>query len=574
MKPYINDVVNDVRIKVVRVENETDWVLSRAYNLAVRQADVAFVFKVDCDYVVEESAVEKHRLDRIEGEQQASKFYTGYYMNARDANEMHLNGVLMVSQKDFWAVGGYDERIQSYGYDDEELYTRLAKAGIKRLNVSYQEVSHLQHGDEERRQAHVTFPRAHIDMNRLMLEKIDNDWVKDARRSEYQRVNGKTDLIKAVFIPRSLEQRVNDKERNEMWKLALGRRLNNDYKLPWAVISEMPVDQMENMLQNLNDMKLQHGGDEVIEQGNSVRWVVVHVMNGLGNRLRVLASGLAFARKTNRVPLIVWEKSVHFGAFFGDIFNQTSASFAVIPSWSLNWPLTGYEQYDVTWKDVVAYNYMHSNGTGVIIKDDKEKNIYFRSASIMKTDGLTSWESENAELRKLRVHGYITGLASAVTKSGFKHVCGVHIRNRSLDEDIIGVEDNRKMYEKEDAALLDKWRAVTTYVNFVDKMDSLLKEGEVRRFFVASDTLGVLQKVQDIFGKDKVEFIERTCEDRSGKCEQYAMADVLVLSKTRMLLGSTWSSFTEAVMRMGGPKALMAGTDFGVKPEDDESEKR
>lgn len=39
---------------------------------------------------------------------------------------MHLNGAVFLRHADFWAVGGYDERIQTHGWnDDEDLYNLL-----------------------------------------------------------------------------------------------------------------------------------------------------------------------------------------------------------------------------------------------------------------------------------------------------------------------------------------------------------------------------------------------------------------------------------------------------------------
>lgn len=530
---------------------------------------VDYVFKVDCDYVVDPGAVENHRLEERGQGGGVDAFFTGYYMNARDANEMHLNGAMVVSQRAFWSVGGYDERIQRYGYDDEELYERLASIGITRLNMSYDHLTHLQHGDEQRGQGAVKFARAQIDMNRLLLEKIGWRWGRGSRGSEYERVKGSLDGVRAVYVPKGLDELVEEAEREEMWRVAVGRRLRDDYGVPWGLIAEMRTGEAEKLLRRLNQRKLEQGLDEVKERGLSVRFLVVHVQNGLGNRLRVLGSALAFARRTKREVIVVWEKDVHFGAFYRDIFNHTLTEFAVVDSWKLTWPLKGYGEFDAAWNDIEFYNYMEKQGNGREVVDDKGKNIYFISSSIMQSKE-TSWESENDELKRLKVHGYITAKASRAVAGGFDKVGGVHIRNRSLDNDIAGVEDNWKLYAKEDAEEIAKWRRVTTYSSFVPEMKAMLRYGSVERFFVASDTVAVLRKLKKEFGKDRVMFIERDCENRSGRCEQYAMADLLVLAKTKVLLGSTWSSFTEAAMRLGGPKALLAGTDFGPRPEEAE----
>lgn len=542
-------------VTVVRVEGESDWVLTRAYNLGVRHAMFDYVFKVDCDYVVEEGAIIRHAL----AEKAGDVFFTGYYMNARDANEMHLNGAMVVSRRRFWAVGGYDERVQSYGYDDEDLYKRLLHAGMKRLNVSYDEVRHIEHADKSRAQEGIKFPRVQIDMNSLLLEKIDRPWGNSDRASEYERVPGGADTVRAVYVPPTLESLVEKEDKDELWKLSVARRLRDEYRIPWVVISSMKVGEAEKVLENMNIKKVRAEYDEVRHTGLAVRFVLVHVQNGLGNRLRVLASGLSFADRTGREPIIVWEKDVHFRGFYSDIFNASQTKFGVIDSFEPKWPLEPRGEFDDAWKDIEFYNYLIKEEVGKEIVDDEKKNIYFKSSAIMNSR-VTTWESENEQLRNLKVHGYIKGMASRVSNAGnFKNVGGVHIRNRSLSNDIIGVKDNHGLYDAEDAAEIEKWRATTKYTGFVDEMKGFLKNGTADKFFVATDTVDVLKTMEGLFPEGKILYITRDCDDRSGRCEQFAMADLLVLSRTEILLGSTWSSFTEAAMRLGGPKALMAG---------------
>eukprot|EP00171_Calliarthron_tuberculosum_P020415 IDg20415t1 len=59
------------------------------------------------------------------------------------------------------------------------------------------------------------------------------------------------------------------------------------------------------------------------------------------------------------------------------------------------------------------------------------------------------------------------------------------------------------------------------------------------------------------------------CDDRSELCVQHAFAELLILSRTRLLLASPWSSFSEVAARLGGIQAHVAGIDFAAdKPED------
>ncbi|PXF47436.1 hypothetical protein BWQ96_02767 [Gracilariopsis chorda] len=566
LRPVVDAVVaasnSTLPVRVVRVEHEPQWVLSRAYNLAIHHATNDVVFKVDCDYVLHPDAVDVHQLPPSQ-----PAFFTGYYMNSRNANEMHLNGALVVSQTRFWAIGGFDERIQTYGFDDDDLYERLEASGADRLNVSFDHVSHISHEDESRAQTGVKFPRVQIDINRLILEKIAKPWNRSFRRSQYEQLNQHPDSLRAKYIPPALKTLVTKEQYSEIRSLSLGRRMHDDYGVPWGIISSMTTRTSEIFLSNMNRRKKASGIDEVIDGDVRPRFVLIHVQNGLGNRLRSMGSGISFAERTGREPIVIWEKDEHFDALYSDIFNATHLHFPVMDEFGPKWPLAGNVKYDAAWADIDFYNYMLQEDVGKFIVDNPDRSIYFKSSAIMNTN-VTTWESENEPIRNLPVRNDIVSMADPIYTRGMEKVGGAHIRNRNLDEDIIDVKDNRGLYYKEDAELLDKWRAVTKMDNFVSTMREMLNNGTVNKFFVASDTVEVCKKLQNIFGEDRIMFIDRKCDDRGAECEKYAMADLMVLSKVKVLLGSTWSSFTGAAMRLGGPKALLAGTDFGRRPAD------
>ncbi|CAN8061899.1 unnamed protein product [Agarophyton chilense] len=571
LRSVVDQVVSaansSIPVRVIRVENEQEWVLSRSYNLAVHHAANEIVFKVDCDYIMHREVIAAHPLA-----QSQSAFYTGYYMNSRNENEMHLNGALVVSQTRFWSIGGYDERIQTYGFDDDDLYERLEASGAKRRNVSFDHYTHISHEDKFRAQEGVKFPRVQIDINRLILEKIAQPWNKTFQRSQYEQQQGNPDLLRAKYIPMALKTLVTADEYAEIRRLALGRRMHDDYGMPWGIIQSMAIRTAETFLFNMKRRKKALGIDEVIDGDVRPRFVLIHVQNGLGNRLRSMGSGISFAERTGREPVIIWEKDEHFNALYSDIFDTSNLNFPVMDTFIPKWPLEGNVEFDAAWADIDFYNYMLHEDVGEFIVDNPDKSIYFKSSAIMNTN-ITTWDSENEPIRNLPVRKDIISLASPIYSMGMAEIGGAHIRNRSLDDDITGI-DNRGMYYKDDAELLDKWRATTKMDNFVGTIRQMLNNGTVQKFFVASDTIKVCRKLKDIFGDDRIIYIERECDDRGTECEKYAMADLLVLSKVKVLLGSTWSSFTGAAMRLGGPKALLAGTDFGKGPEESKVSKQ
>jgi hypothetical protein len=62
----------------------------------------------------------------------------------------------------------------------------------------------------------------------------------------------------------------------------------------------------------------------------------------------------------------------------------------------------------------------------------------------------------------------------------------------------------------------------------------------------------------------RVAFLPRSAYGRSAEQLRYAMADAILLSRAPLMLGSTWSSFSELAMRLapGGIAVEMSGKDF------------
>lgn len=519
------------------------------------------VAKMDCDYFVSQNLFRYHQLTPS-----SNVFYTGHYMNARDDNEVHLNGALLVRRDHFFGVGGYDERIQKYGFDDEDLYTRIELRGIERKNLSFDFVSHITHRNSDR--AGNGFPRVQIDFNKKMIQACTTKWSNLLRRSEYIKKSGSDSsalVYEASFVPLPIEKWVNATYRREQWRLVLGARLNTGYALPWIMVSSLSTSSMERLLENMMRRESKLDANDSDKDHEMPRMFFVHAQNGLGNRLRALGSAIDFANRTSRELVVIWEKDQHLQAPLSAVLNATRFPYVVMDSAQFRWPLDGWRQYDNAWKQFDLYNYMLDEGKDVKVVNNKSKNIYFKSAFILNNPELSSWETTNAHLRKLPIRDDV--MAIQTTLDSYPGAFGgAHIRNRSLIQDITSLKDIEKEYTKEDIAELNKWRALTTVSAFVPEMRRILESNDtaVNKFFVATDSVGVIPTLKRLLGEDKFFYIPRTCDGRSAECIKYAMADILMLSKCQIFLGSTWSSFTEAAMRFGAPKARLAGTDFAI----------
>ena len=109
--------ISDPRIRIVRVDDEARWILSYAFNVGFRAAACETILKVDADIVLSPDFFKKNRV--TEG-----SFIAGNWRTATD-DQAHVNGFFFISRKALAAVGGFNEHITTYGWDDDDIFDRL-----------------------------------------------------------------------------------------------------------------------------------------------------------------------------------------------------------------------------------------------------------------------------------------------------------------------------------------------------------------------------------------------------------------------------------------------------------------
>eukprot|EP00178_Gracilaria_changii_P024419 TRINITY_DN735_c0_g2_i1.p1 TRINITY_DN735_c0_g2~~TRINITY_DN735_c0_g2_i1.p1 ORF type:complete len:757 (-),score=99.13 TRINITY_DN735_c0_g2_i1:195-2465(-) len=569
----------DRRLHLYRVNQEPSWVLSRAYNLALNKSTKKHVIRTDCDYSLHPNILAAHNLSKTE-----TGFYSGNWELARNENEVHLNGAMLMKRDMFWNVGGYDERIQTYGWDDEDLYTRLQASKMEKLNVSYDHVTHVSHGDGKRAQRGVKFAQVQIDLNQLLLEKLpqwSSSFLNMNDSSQYEVVSEDSTgyyELQATHVPRALRNLVDKDVYEEAWAMALGRRLADDYQVPWDVLESMDCDNKEKMLRKLMTLQDDLERERMESESNvnetkqelpsKARLLLVHCMHGLGNRLRAVGSALAYAKNARRVPVIIWESDAHIAAEFDALFN--TSDLVLLNRFIPKWPFKDLHQYDKSWNDFKFYNYMEmeeGSTKGELIKNEPSKHLYYKGAYIMEAPEYSWWEADNEQLRNLQPIAMVQDQLTKLESQGLANAIGVHIRNRTLEKDIKNVDFNQE-YGTEAASTMEHWRSMSSYNTFMTEMQRILDEEDKDvKFYVATDTFEILALMSEKF-PGKILRTERECDDRDSECVKYAVIDMYALSKTKRLLGSNWSSYTEMAERLGGLKASLAGQDFGASQKE------
>ena len=522
IKPIIDKYKNNItQIRLIIVTNVDKWILTKSFNLAARFTKYKYVLKLDCDSLLKEDFFSYHNL------QKGSVFFAGDWTKARNNNEMHTNGVVYMKWSDFHAVGYYNEYITTYGYDDCDLYKRLEKRA-KRLLVNLDTIQHIEHSNQER----------------LINQTLSYNYRLDIE-IEKNRLISEMGLWTSPY---------------ELSAYTIGKINDCEY---YAKITKS-VTLSDNLRESALIQAVKNR-EWTINSNKSQKKLYINVKNGLGNRLRALASAYNIAKATDRQLILIWIPDYHCNAKFTQLYkiNYLFKGITIIENED-NIDIIDAIEYKVGENeyiigDKIIYNYIRFNGK--YIDDTTQHNIYVISACILNNKH-TDWNKQCDFLKRLEP---IDEIASQIytfeTKHPMTEIIGMHIRMGQCVE--TAKYEDISAYSASARASVTKWRNSSHYTTFLIEMDSILKDNPRQIFFLCSDNAEAYETILNLKKYDNnIIYMQKNVYDRSLEQIKGAVIDITLLSKTKYILGSNWSSFTEIVSRLSGKKTKLAGIDF------------
>lgn len=332
--------------------------------------------------------------------------------------------------------------------------------------------------------------------------------------------------------------------------------LNRVYAVPWVFLDNMRDEKRRLLLR-------------LLDRSKSKRALFVHAQYGMGNRLRALGSAMAIARVSGHVLVLIWEPDVHLDCRFSDLFVN---EFVVIEKLNLNWPpLTATASADHAMRSVDFYNFMRNEGVGrhnpmkELVNPRAGRHVYAKSAYVIRSSFTPRILSMSSKYWKIMREELIPRVDVMLMVSDplfarIHEMVGVHIRGRTIRNDIKGV--GQETYGSS-SATTDHWRRRTGLKTFESK---IMRLSNSYSYFVAADMKESIESLERTFGVHRIFSLPRggECVSRDVECAKLALADILLLSRVPTLLGSHWSSFSEAAVRFSGRiKVLLAGVHFG-----------
>jgi Polysaccharide pyruvyl transferase/Glycosyl transferase family 2 len=465
------------KIILIRVPNVKKWCLTYAFNFAARFTSGKYLLKLDCDSKLNKDFLFYHNLDA------GNVFFSGNWRTARNVNERHTNGVFYLKRLDFFKVGGFNEFLTTYGYDDCKLKADLVAQGIIQMDINHDLLVHIEHSNASRTMLQDVKhqPAIEIECNRLICEKIKN--------------------IPNVFSKFS-------------WIS------NNNYNYESSVLLDESI-RSECLRKALSRFSK----------------VYVEVQSGLGNRLRTLSAAYNIAKGLNRELIVIWIPDFHCEAHFNDLFRSKLNVIKYVPVFT-----NKIDKYD---------------NTNNVIDDDSVHDIFISCSSLVKSKH-TNWTKECNFLQSLSLQENLeTKLNDFSKKMNVESYIGVHIRMSQPDTK----HDDLSNYDLNTKINTQKWRNASDWKVFVDEMKKILQIDPNQQFLLCCDNMEAHNEIIASM-ESNIIFYPEKLYDRSTKQIQIALIEVMLLSRTKFILGSNWSTFTELAKRLGNKKAKLAGIDF------------
>jgi hypothetical protein len=231
------ELPDDPRIRLERIEGEREWCIARAYNAAIQLTDADWILKCDADCWPTQAWREPlHQLD-------AGTISIGEGASGR-------NGQFLMARQTFLHSGGFHELMQGWGFEDKDLRLRLQRIhGCQLLPLPLEALGVIDHDDALRAGLRTSTPgwsdthayRRSLSESRIRASMLANrltaalaPWSGETAACLYQWDQGSWTLVPGSLpqLPKVAKREIDDARRIVFWARFLA--------IPEVLIEQMP----------------------------------------------------------------------------------------------------------------------------------------------------------------------------------------------------------------------------------------------------------------------------------------------------------------------------------------------
>ena len=267
--------------------------------------------------------------------------------------------------------------------------------------------------------------------------------------------------------------------------------------------------------------------------------IIIEPLGGLANRMRVIASAMFLGKKSHQKIKLIWIPSTdEINCEFSDLFKpiegvevtNTISKYKFARStnqqskfkqqiFKVTNKIIGLD-YCIKGKDLKDYHW--NKKIDIISTSSQKKNIYIRTYNDLYL------ENTKEHLRSFKPKENIQSVVDEITDKFSRNTIGIHIRRT----------DNDKSIEFSPTSI------------FIEHMTKALKTNPNLNFFLATDDVKTEIKLKSLF-KNKIMTYDKVLNRNLKEGIVDAVVDLYCLSKTKYIMGSYYSSFSEVASRIG-----------------------
>lgn len=274
------------------------------------------------------------------------------------------------------------------------------------------------------------------------------------------------------------------------------RLLIDSIRLPPVFVSRLGA---ENRRQLIRRLTVNCNGKASYDCNPKI--MVLDVQNGLGNRLRALASALEFVFNSRRLLVLVWTPDAHINVTFSQLFDPVVVRNLIVINSTIEWPVNPNDidgalanhtvfrisdahvsHQSMTYISLMEKDISFSRSISHNLNNIPSKNhVYIRTAYLLQSyrNG-GPYRLVNTFLQALTPSPVVRKLVHRVEQhvggeNAIRQMIGVHIRSRSMRNDNAAV-DYHCEYSIAGAARTDRYRSLSTPRHFIPEMISMRRK--------------------------------------------------------------------------------------------------
>ena len=271
--------------------------------------------------------------------------------------------------------------------------------------------------------------------------------------------------------------------------------------------------------------------------------LIIEPINGLGNRLRALASAYVLSKETSRELVVIWTHQDSCDCDFEDLyeipedctFHSSHTGAAIIEEGASS---SNSSKQNYFFKTIESSD---DKICDIVCRDPTIRIVHFTSFTLLDKSHETH-PVMLSFLRNLRPSANVQEILQNVSFDTSQMI-GLHIR----------IAENSKPYEQmgDPTSLsykqMEWFREGSSFEAFRKIVNLEIDKNPRAKFFLASNCEQCFEQMIQTFGKDRIYYIPREYFDRSLNQLYYAVSDFYFLSSTKFFYGSSWSAFSEIV---------------------------